>query len=331
MQTSGDLVKIDPRQGDALYQRCLATMSLSNVVATANLDVEGINVRELARHDPGATYNRHMFAALIRRLATPKSTSLIYVKGVMVVMGTRSVAQALLACHKYVRLLRLGGVNCKLVGFRPYNFVFSITTFPLDLKKLHHKYNYMVQYTTRFPGATVRCAHLHLEPPTEITIEAFESGKLNLTGARSWKEALRVFWHFYHAVLIHVRVLRTAAKRVEIEPRIDVTADAPGLFQVVTGAQHRATVARRKGLTGPVAPSGRAVSKPRRIKSAAAASRAAAVSASKATGDEVADRGSDSEPDGDGEIGGAGRHDDDDMNIASLADIMAEMEQHVEF
>lgn len=244
--------RIVPIGYDSVYEACLARLFTTNVVATGNLDVTDVKVRLIAQKNPGYVYSRHMFAALINRLVSPKSTSLVYVRGVIVCMGTRSVPEALLACHKYVHLLRKQGVMCRLVGFKPYNFVFSVMTFPLNLDMLAREWSYMVHYIPEnFPGATIRCEHMNLDPPTAITIEAFHSGKLNITGATSKEEALRVFEHVFYSVLVHIHISNTDVQEINEENLIDVDHDGDDFVKVITNTEHKAKLKAQKGKTKP--------------------------------------------------------------------------------
>jgi len=239
---------IVPAGYDAQYEECLATLVITNVVATGNLDVKNVKVRIIGQNNPGYIYSRHMFAALINRLVSPKSTSLVYVRGVIVCMGTQSVAEALLACHKYVHLLRRQGVKCRLVGFKPYNFVFSVMTFPLDLNRLARDYSYMVQYTEKFPGATIRCKQMNLEPPTAITIEAFHSGKLNITGATSEEEAHRVFEHVYYSILVHIRIAPGITREVDEVLLVEMGHGAGDFVKTITNVEHEKMLKVRKSV-----------------------------------------------------------------------------------
>lgn len=239
--------RIVPAGYDAMYEACLARLFTTNVVATGNLDVTDVKVRKIAQNNPGYVYSRQMFAALINRLVSPKSTSLVYVRGVIVCMGTKSVPEALLACHKYVALLRKQGVLCRLVGFRPYNFVFSVMTFPLNLDMLARDWSYMVQYVRdNFPGATIRCKHMNLDPPTAITIEAFHSGKLNITGATSEEEARRVFEHVFYSVLVHIHISNADVEEIDENYLIDVDRDGDDFVKVITNTEQKEMIDAEK-------------------------------------------------------------------------------------
>lgn len=240
-------MQIEPTGFDATFFGCLNLMVMTNVVATGNLDVKNVNVRKVAQNNPGYIYSKIMFAALIERLVLPKSTSLVYVKGVIVCMGTGSVAESLLACHKYVHLLRKEGILCRLVGFKPYNFVFSVMTFPLDLDKLARDYSYMVQYTDKFPGATIRCKHMNLNPPTNITIEAFHSGKLNITAATSEEEARRVFEHVYYSLLVHIRISPDNVREVDDSHLIEFDNAGGDFVKTITNVEHKKMIMSQKG------------------------------------------------------------------------------------
>lgn len=62
---------------------------LQNVVATVNLECR-LDLKTIALHARNAEYNPKRFAAVIMRIREPKTTSLIFASGKMVVTGAKS-------------------------------------------------------------------------------------------------------------------------------------------------------------------------------------------------------------------------------------------------
>lgn len=192
---------------EAVLKSVLDNVVITNVVATFILDVKDIQLKQLALNCNWAHHSQPTFAALITRIHTPRATCLLYERGVVVCMGTQSEDQALLACSKFVLQLNKEGIACNIIGMRVFNYVASIYVFPVDLDFMSENFSYMVDYKKqRFPGATIRCANLNTKVPTRVTVEVFEKGKGNVTGALSREEIDDVVKDVYWEVIVPSRV-----------------------------------------------------------------------------------------------------------------------------
>jgi TATA-box binding protein (TBP) (component of TFIID and TFIIIB) len=205
---------------ESRFRRCMESIKTTNFVATGALDVPYVNVAAIAQQWPGANFHMITFAAVIIRLVHPHTTCSIYPTGTMACMGAKTEAEAALALHKIVRILNKLGLKCRLQSMKIDNVVASVLSFPINLRKLHQKWGHVVKYADNFPGATMNCAGLGLDPPTKIVAEIFKSGKVNLTGAQNKAEIQRVC-----PVILHI------LEDVQIRPEdVDVSeVDEPFL------------------------------------------------------------------------------------------------------
>jgi len=194
---------------DAYYtQNILPTLRSTNVVATANLD-RGVDLDDLAKNNPNILIHRGTFAAANIRLMKPKAVFSLYESGTMVCMGTDTKASALAAVLKFVRILNIYGIKCKSKGMYVYNNVACAKIpFWLDLNKLLRNWGHAVKYTNGvFPAATVTCANLPIDPPSNLTWALFESGNMNATGAMDMEEIERVLRWLYINIIHDIELL----------------------------------------------------------------------------------------------------------------------------
>jgi transcription initiation factor TFIID TATA-box-binding protein len=210
---AGTIAKKTSRRGwqamsdEEVFRICFDSITTTNFVATGKLNVSSINVEEIAKRHPGAIFYVFRFAALINRLTWPRTACSVYPTGMVACMGAKTQTEAVLALHKYVAILNIQGVPCRLVNLKIDNVVSSVLTFPVDLNMLLQKWGHVVKYEhENFPGATLDCSGLPIDPPTKIVMEIFESGKINITGARTRAEVERVYPYVHHNILVVIRI-----------------------------------------------------------------------------------------------------------------------------
>lgn len=199
--------------------RALAAMTVTNVVATGNLNVT-LNLTEIAKRFPFCLYHKCTFAAMCIRLTKPWSALLLYPRGMMVCMGTTTTTSALLACRKYVQIMNeIMGIPCSMAGFKVDNFVCSTCTDPLDLSEcVREEWASVIEYDhAKFPGATVRCEFMGLGFNTEVVMELFQLGKINITGAKSLHEARYMFVLVYIRYIVHIQKTSRKYKKQRID------------------------------------------------------------------------------------------------------------------
>jgi TATA-box binding protein (TBP) (component of TFIID and TFIIIB) len=202
---------------ESRFRRCMESIKTTNFVATGALNERSVDVAWIAQNWPGANFHMITFAAVIIRLVHPHTTCSIYPTGTMACMGAKTEAEAALALHKIVRILNIIKLPCELRSMKIDNVVASVLSFPINLRKLHQKWGHVVKYADNFPGATMNCAGLGLDPPTKIVAEIFKSGKVNLTGAQNKAEIQRVC-----PVILHI------LEDVQIRPEDDDDDDEVG-------------------------------------------------------------------------------------------------------
>jgi len=204
-------------------RQCLATNSISNIVAAANLSITDVNLVRLAQENPICNYHKPTFAAEGIRLLKPWCTSLIYPIGMFVCMGTKSPSKALLACLKYVQVFNEQlGLNCEMTGFQIDNYVYNIYTFPLDLPQcLRDDWSEVIEYDIhKFPGATIRCELMGLPFHTDVVVTLFDLGKVNITGAKCYEEAMFMFIIAYYRYIRYIKKKNTGPSQIKRHKRV---------------------------------------------------------------------------------------------------------------
>ena len=82
------------------------------------------------------------FAAVVMRIRKPNATALIFASGKVVVTGTKTEEEALLASRKFGRIVQLLGYPVKFLDFKIQNMVASVDVrFPIQIERLieHHQ------------------------------------------------------------------------------------------------------------------------------------------------------------------------------------------------
>lgn len=181
--------------GDLLYHP-----KVSNIVAGVDLECM-IDQKFVCLSVRGATYNPKRFPAVILRIKEPRATALIFKKGKMQILGTKSVEDARLAGHKFARILQKLGFRTKFENFNVQNVVASVDTkmaIRLEGIALHH--SQCARYEPElFPGLCYR-----VESP-KVTFLVFSSGKIVSVGARC-VEHIQTAWQKMYPVLFDNKV-----------------------------------------------------------------------------------------------------------------------------
>lgn len=227
---------------------------VSNTVVTCLLDVYHIDLKRIARDQLGTIFHRERFSAFRMNLRHPRSTGMFYPLGEEVCMAAKTNEESLLACQMYVHLLNQFGVPCAIKTFSCNNVVSTTLSFPLDVEEISSRWNNATLLGPTFPAVRIRCNMFGLD--TNITATCFATGKINLTGAKTFQEANNVLKWLYSNILQHVRVRGDApapspvSKNVEndgsdvdeddSDDEEDVFADDPmmRMMEVVAGFDH---------------------------------------------------------------------------------------------
>jgi transcription initiation factor TFIID TATA-box-binding protein len=155
---------------------------LQNIVSTANLGVQNLDLRNIALNCRNSEYNPKRFAAVIIRIREPKTTALIFSSGKMVITGAKSEDQSRNAAKQYAKMIKkVTNAEIKLQEFKVQNIVGSCDVkFPISLETLSNAHQNFCTYEPElFPGLIYRM----IEP--KIVLLIFASGKIVLTGAKT--------------------------------------------------------------------------------------------------------------------------------------------------
>lgn len=172
---------------------------LQNVVATFNIGLERIDLRELALTRPFIEYNPHKFAAATMRISAPRTTALAFASGNMVCTGAKNEALSRLASRKYVRLLQKHEVPVSFRDFKIQNIVAATNVQrTIKLNELAQAYGPYVSYEPDlFPGLVFRTT----DPKLVFLI--FRSGKIVITGAKKREQIESTYDKLYQNVIKH--------------------------------------------------------------------------------------------------------------------------------
>lgn len=175
---------------------------ISNIVAGVDLCCI-IDQKLVALHARGAVYNPKRFPAVILRIKEPKATALVFHKGKMQILGTKSVEDAHLAGRKFARILAKLGCNTKFENFNVQNVVASVDTkmaIRLEGIVAHPVHYQFARYEPElFPGLCYR-----VEAP-KVTFLVFSTGKVVAVGARC-VEHINEAWQKMYPILLGFKV-----------------------------------------------------------------------------------------------------------------------------
>lgn len=174
---------------------------IQNCVATFSLGLKNLNLKDIAQKLVYCDFNPPKFAAMTIRIREPKTTALCFGSGNMVCTGSKNIAESLIACRKYARLLQNAGIKVSFQAFRVQNIVASVScNFPLKLFELANDHGPYVSYEpTLFPGAVLR-----VERP-KVVFLLFRSGKIVITGAKKIDEIKQAFLCIYEPFVLRYK------------------------------------------------------------------------------------------------------------------------------
>ncbi|KAK5658357.1 hypothetical protein OQA88_2333 [Cercophora sp. LCS_1] len=170
--------------------------AIQNVVATASLNCH-VDLGLLASKVRNVEYNRKKFHALIMRIRDPKTTTLIFASGKMVITGAKSADQARLAARKHARIIQKVGFNTTFTDFKVQNLVASCPLgFYVRLEGLNAANHLFSRYEPEiFPGLIYRIAN------PKVVALVFANGKLVLTGAKGLEDVREAFQKLFPLLL----------------------------------------------------------------------------------------------------------------------------------
>lgn len=161
------------------------TPKVVNLVASVKMcnSFDLLNISQLIRN---AEYNPRRFDAVILRIQEPKATAMVFKVGKVNIVGTRDQEVARLAAKKFCRILRKVGYSCRIEEFVVNNLVATIAcNFRIRLQEIANDkgHRQLARYNPEtFPGIIYKI------PDPKITLLIFESGKIIMTGAKSYND-----------------------------------------------------------------------------------------------------------------------------------------------
>ncbi|KAL2176942.1 transcription factor TFIID-domain-containing protein [Thermothelomyces heterothallicus CBS 202.75] len=186
----------EPRWQDSRARPEWPVPTIQNVVATANLECR-LDLQAIAQHARNVEYNRRKFHALVMRIREPRTTTLVFASGRMVVTGAKSAGLARLAARRHARAIQKCGFPTRLADFRVQNFVGSAACgFLVRLERISHRYWQSARHEPElFPGLV----YTMVRPSLKCLV--FTTGKVVLTGAKKREDVFEAFANLYPLLL----------------------------------------------------------------------------------------------------------------------------------
>lgn len=166
---------------------------------TCNTKIKGtIDCKRISVRIRNSEYNPKRFPACIFKLASPKTTHLLFPSGRIICIGCKSEEDGRLALRKVCRLLqKLGVKNSKFENFTIQNMVANCAVgFPIRLEGLAYGHSKYCKFEPEvFPGVVYRM----VSPKCCLLI--FVSGRMLITGCKSRETIKRAFSNIYPVLL----------------------------------------------------------------------------------------------------------------------------------
>lgn len=169
---------------------------IRNIMATVDLGCR-LDLAYIASHyTEYCTFNPSKFNPIVMRLQLPKSTSLIFGTGKLVLTGTCDEKTTEIAAHKYASLIAELKFPVRFLNFRITNIVASgQLSFPPPLFNndfLPSEQMKLVEYEPEiFPGLLYR---------NGVTIIIFRSGKVIITNAKTREQIYEAYVKFEKSI-----------------------------------------------------------------------------------------------------------------------------------
>lgn len=154
---------------------------VSNLVACVQFDCE-FDLYNIAQKVRNAEFRPRRFPAAILHITEPKATALIFKKGKMNIVGTKTQDDAYLAAKKFGKIMKKLNYKVKLQNFKITNIVASASCgFRVGLEAIvsNSIFKNMAKYNPEiFSGLIFKI------PDPQVTLLIFASGKIIFTGAK---------------------------------------------------------------------------------------------------------------------------------------------------
>lgn len=181
---------------DSIFRR-VPTMKplIVNIVAIAEFNTT-FDLEAISRQLRNVTYNPRRFQAAVIHIQEPKATAMIFAKGKVNILGTKTEDNAQLAFKKFGRILRNAGYpKLRSKSFQISNIAALINTqFQIRLDGMSREEAYR-PFTTYNPEIFSGLIYKYPLPdlnekgkPRRLTLLVWKSGKIMMMGARNRAE-----------------------------------------------------------------------------------------------------------------------------------------------
>ena len=163
-----------------------------NIVSTTQIVTDGpsIDIEALSTLLPYTYYDKKRFAAITIRIGDPTCTALLFTSGKLVITGSVSWYECVLAAHEITAILRrvistqaFWFVNCEIQN------IVAKTALPmrpgqrLDVDLMYAQLNNLCTFQkAMFPGLIFRPAR------SPVVLLCFQSGKIVITGGKTVRD-----------------------------------------------------------------------------------------------------------------------------------------------
>lgn len=183
--------------------------TIQNIVSTAELNCQ-LRLKEIVLQVQNTQYEPKRFSGLIMRIKEPRTTSLIFSNGKIIVLGAKTEQDSEKACLRIRKILKSLNYDVKLTNFKIQNIVGSCDVrFQISLTKLNININKYVSSSRVafepevFPGLIYRLIpdksqnkENNGESPN-IVLLIFASGKVVISGGKNRNQIYEAFIKAY--------------------------------------------------------------------------------------------------------------------------------------
>jgi transcription initiation factor TFIID TATA-box-binding protein len=170
--------------------------TIQNIIATCNVCTR-LDLSTLAHKLSNIEYNKNRFTAAIMRIKSPRSTSLIFESGRLVILGTKSEEDALIAARRHCKLLQKIESLVVFSCFKICNIVCTVNLGKkLDLCKVLANIEGSYWEPEIFPGLKIYPKLFN----DNTVCNVFESGKIVITGCPDFVLICHIVDYLYDAL-----------------------------------------------------------------------------------------------------------------------------------
>jgi transcription initiation factor TFIID TATA-box-binding protein len=162
---------------------------IHNIVGTAEIDCSSkpIDLQYISETLPNSFYDRRRFAAITIRILSPMCTALLFTSGKLVITGTKTYYECILAALRVCRMLQqyIHSTDFVVTNTRIQNVVAHVAVpmapgQKLDIDNIYRDFcTHCTYQKNMFPGLILRPDN------SPVVLLCFFSGKVVITGGKS--------------------------------------------------------------------------------------------------------------------------------------------------